>query len=239
MRSHTPTPRKHQGSAAFAGASKGAARRSSTPSTPRLLRHGVVEEGHAATTPHEAPEGEADTPSKGIPPRRSTQDAMKKVLREAEMKRKLSEKKHAQVRAMRTNEGRQMREQMGEVRRKDEAERQHAEQLAISKRKETDRRLLQQEEAAWHHLEGLQPPAVLTLEDLRKCCPSAAAMRCRLEEGDVPKNVFNELYRRWHPDKFMPKFSKLIPEDERPVIHDTVTKTWRILRRYADKLEEN
>ena len=41
-----------------------------------------------------------------------------------------------------------------------------------------------------------------------------------------------------HPDKFMPKYAAFIAEDEREAIQEAVTKTFRCLKRYSDKLEE-
>jgi len=162
---------------------------------------------------------------------------MKKVLQGREKKKKDEQRKEEEARRARIEEGKQQRAQMGEARRKEEAQRKEAEHHATGKQRQSDRLCLQEEEAAWSRLGNLHQPAVLNLADLPKL--STAAIRARMEDTtNTKKQVFKELYRRWHPDKFMPKYAAFIAEDEREAIQEAVTKTFRCLKRYSDKLEE-
>ena len=61
-------------------------------------------------------------------------------------------------------------------------------------------------------------------------------MRARLLNGDS-KKVFKELNLRWHPDKFLPKYQAVISKDELEEVREAVTKTWRNIRAYSEKLE--
>jgi hypothetical protein len=135
------------------------------------------------------------------------------------------------ARQARIEEGQRMRESMGEVRQRQEAERQAALEAGLAEKRAAEARELAMEEAAWARLDGLAAIRVTDLPGL-----SAAAMRARLSK-DESKKVFKELNLRWHPDKFLPKFSKCITPEDLEAVKEAVNKTWRNLRGYSEKHE--
>ena len=55
-------------------------------------------------------------------------------------------------------------------------------------------------------------------------------------DADI-KKAYRKEALRWHPDKFLPKFSKCIVPEELEAVKEAVNKNWRNLRGYSEKHE--
>jgi len=170
-------------------------------------------------------------PGSSAPPTPNQDARRKSVLRGAEKKKKAGMTEKDKERAERLAAGQRERAAMGEARKREEDLRRKADEKVSTEKARFDQRDLDLEEEAWKRIGEAK---VLTVADLPGL--SAAAMRARLLNGDS-KKVFKELNLRWHPDKFLPKYQAVISKDELEEVREAVTKTWRNIRAYSEKLE--
>jgi len=156
--------------------------------------------------------------------------AMKKVLRQAEMRRKREESQRAQQCQERREEGLKERKARGEERHRREELQKQADEEERLKRQEQDIKQRDVEEEAWQQFEQ-HPPERLTVANLPQF--SAAALRARLLQRDS-NHVFKEMSLRWHPDRFLPKFGHLVKSEDQDAVRDAVTTIFRSVRRCWD-----